>query len=477
LNRQKEVLNRLARDTAARAELSMFGVKPWIIREYFEISNVVGRLKELGRLQLKKRQASFFHRNVVPLLGSGSRALLYLIVAFQPNYFEMPISQLTFLEHSVEDIFNTIGRLRNMISSAIIQDMFRIRNLFECMEFKSKVSAPENPASYKSGPRGMKLEVKDVSFGYAEDSPPVIKNVSFVVEPGQIVSIVGYNGSGKTTLIRLLTMLEKPTSGDIYINDIKVSEYDPKILRANMSILFQDFCTPFESDLISGKFTDLTAKENIGFGNVDTIDHFDMVKKAAGESGAHDFIRKFRSYFQTRLHERYSADQFFEHGLFDSYRRGRRLRYDDDEEEIPFMWKILNDGLQYQAKYKEKLILWEPRPKKKAISVRIAKHKKTEPVEENTGSTSLSGGQWQRIALARAFMRIEEADLLILDEPSSALDPQAEYEVFKTIMDLRKNKTTIYIVSSQKAGLITLVSSISYSAGSQQNSCKDFNFK
>jgi ABC-type bacteriocin/lantibiotic exporter with double-glycine peptidase domain len=65
----------------------------------------------------------------------------------------------------------------------------------------------------------------------------------------------------------------------------------------------------------------------------------------------------------------------------------------------------------------------------------------------------LSGGQWQRIALARSFMKLKEADLLILDEPSSALDPQAEYQVFKSIMDLRKNKTTIYIVPLSDFGL------------------------
>ena len=68
-----------------------------------------------------------------------------------------------------------------------------------------------------------------------------------------MVSVVGYNGSGshpdvyarltvgKTTLIRLLTLLERPSSGNIYVNDIDVSEYEPQTLRTNMSILFQDF--------------------------------------------------------------------------------------------------------------------------------------------------------------------------------------------------------------------------------------------
>jgi len=56
-----------------------------------------------------------------------------------------------------------------------------------------------------------------------------------------------------------------------------------------------------------------------------------------------------------------------------------------------------------------------------------------------------SGGQMQRLALARAFMRISEAGLLILDEPSSNLDPEAEYEMFRNIKKFRKGKTTIFI--------------------------------
>jgi ABC-type multidrug transport system fused ATPase/permease subunit len=74
--------------------------------------------------------------------------------------------------------------------------MFKIRNLFECIDIKSKVSVPENPAAYKSHPDGMKIQVKDLTFGYGKDTPPVLKNVNFTIEPGQIVSIVGYNGSG-----------------------------------------------------------------------------------------------------------------------------------------------------------------------------------------------------------------------------------------------------------------------------------------
>jgi len=110
------------------------------------------------------------------------------------------------------------------------------------------------------------------------------------------------------------------------------------------------------------------------------------------------------------------------------------------------MVRVLNENLHLGGKINGKPLYPGAKPAaKNAIDITIPEYRPSE-VSEDRDSRYISGGQWQRIALARAFMKIKDADLLILDEPSSALDPQAEYEVFKTIMDLRKNKTTIYIV-------------------------------
>jgi ABC-type multidrug transport system fused ATPase/permease subunit len=57
----------------------------------------------------------------------------------------------------------------------------------------------------------------------------------------------------------------------------------------------------------------------------------------------------------------------------------------------------------------------------------------------------LSGGQWQRVALSRAFMRLSAADLILLDEPSASLDPEAEYRLFKILKEVRRGRTTFYI--------------------------------
>ena len=80
----------------------------------------------------------------------------------------------------------------------------------------------------------------------------------------------------------------------------------------------------------------------------------------------------------------------------------------------------------------------------------IAKLVEALPAGEHTslgkqfGGIELSGGEWQKIALARAFIR-EEAQILILDEPTAALDPRSEYEIYRHFLELDRGKTTLLI--------------------------------
>lgn len=168
------------------------------------------------------------------------------------------------------------------------------------------------------------------------------------------------------------------------------------------------------------------------------MDTLAEIRTAALQSGADAQVRKYDDYYETQLYMK-SEDQFYgnEPAAIEGW---------DPDQEPPFMTRMLNGNLYSGCKFEGKGIRWYPKPKPpKGIDITIPKDA---PVKLPEGRTyrDLSGGQWQRIALGRAFMKMKEADLLLLDEPSSALDPQAEYEVFKTIMELRKGKTTIYIV-------------------------------
>jgi len=204
-------INRIARDINARPEVLIFGAKDWLVKRYTVLSKAFTAYTEAGILDWRQRDNPFSAQNVVPMLHSGARSLLYLVVAYQPDYFGMPISQLSFLETSVEGLFSSISNLRLTLSYSLIKDMFRIRNLFECIDITSKVSKPENPAPYISHPYGMKIQVKDLTFRYGENSPPVLKNINFTIEPGQMVSIVGYNGSGRYSTTQALMFREEHT--------------------------------------------------------------------------------------------------------------------------------------------------------------------------------------------------------------------------------------------------------------------------
>ena len=192
------------------------------------------------------------------------------------------------------------------------------------------------------------------------------------------------------------------------------------------------------SILIPEKYTGFTAQENIGLGKPKIIDNLPEVRAAADNSGAHDFIRSFGSFYQTKLGVTRSSNNDYLDWMPASH------FISNDRKALPFILKILSDNPYGYAEWEGKPLSWL-KQENKAIDIKIPDYKPEEATERVT-SQAPSGGQWQRIALGRVFTRIKEADLLILDEPSSALDPQAEYEVFRTIMESRKNKTTIYIV-------------------------------
>jgi ATP-binding cassette subfamily C protein len=97
-----------------------------------------------------------------------------------------------------------------------------------------------------------KIEFRNVSFKYNRFNEEVIKNISFTIQPGESVAIVGHSGSGKSTIAKLLLGLNKPTSGQIFIDDIPIEHYNLGKLRALIGSVLQ------EAQLFNG-----TIKENI----------------------------------------------------------------------------------------------------------------------------------------------------------------------------------------------------------------------
>jgi ABC-type multidrug transport system fused ATPase/permease subunit len=155
---------------------------------------------------------------------------------------------------------------------------------FELFELKPKISSRDNAqrVSFTTPPL---IEFRNVSFRYPGESlenPFVLQQLSFSIEPGEKIAIVGVNGSGKTTLIKLLCRVYDPTEGAIYINGTDLRDIHLEDWQNAIGILFQDF-----------PIYNLTIRESIGVGRIAANYDDDKLKQAARFSGADEFITDY----------------------------------------------------------------------------------------------------------------------------------------------------------------------------------------
>ncbi len=145
---------------------------------------------------------------------------------------------------------------------------------------------------YLSRPRlAGRIEFQNVNFAYPGQNVAALRDVSFVIEPGEKIAILGRIGSGKSTILRLMLGLYEPDSGSILIDGTDIRQIDPADLRANISSVLQD------AWLFSG-----TVKQNIAVGAYRPNDT--EILRAASLSGAHDFISRHPSGYDLMIQER-----------------------------------------------------------------------------------------------------------------------------------------------------------------------------
>jgi ATP-binding cassette, subfamily B, bacterial len=135
-----------------------------------------------------------------------------------------------------------------------------------------------------------RIEVRDLSFSYDSNSPPVLSCVSFSVEPGQKVALVGETGSGKSTLAMLMLGLYRPTSGDVLYDGVPLTKLNFRALRAQVGVVLQ------EPVLFSG-----SVMQNLTLNNPAAA--VEKVMKAAEIAGLHDDIMKMPMGYETFVSE------------------------------------------------------------------------------------------------------------------------------------------------------------------------------
>ena len=204
-----------------------------------------------------------------------------------------------------------------------------------------------------------RIEFRDVLFHYPGQTVPALNKMSFVVEPGDRVGVIGAVGSGKTTIERLLLNLYEPDSGSVQIDGADVRQIDPGDLRRNIGAIQQS------PQLFFG-----SVRQNVTMGHETAPDQ--AVLRAAELSGVMEFLGESSAGLDTPVGERGEA---------------------------------------------------------------------------------LSGGQRQSVAIARALLY--DPPILIMDEPTAAMDPASENRLKKRLTKLCEGKTTIII--THKGSMLDLV--------------------
>ena len=201
-----------------------------------------------------------------------------------------------------------------------------------------------------------KVEFKNVGFKYPDGQGEVISNISFSVTSGETIAIIGATGSGKTTLINLIPRFLDATTGQVFVDDIDVKEYDLSTLQSKIAVVSQKACL-FMGDI----------KSNVSYGSSDTI----------------------------------------------------------DEEKVKKSLKIAHADFAFELDEK--------------LNSSVAQ-----------GGTNFSGGQKQRLSIARAVYK--NAEIIIFDDSFSALDYKTDMLVRKAVKKEMKDKT-VFIVA-QRIGTI-----------------------
>jgi ABC-type multidrug transport system fused ATPase/permease subunit len=261
------------------------------------------------------------------LAGAMTVGGLTVFLAYLSKFFK-PVQDLAKMTNSIAQTSVALERIRTILDTdTVIVQRTDARAITTC---------------------GGSIAFDNVVFGY-DPAEPVLRGVSFTVEQGQFVGVVGTTGGGKSTVVSLIPRFYDPQGGRVLVDGVDVREYDLAMLRSQIGYVLQD------TVLFHG-----TIRENIAYGRRDATE--DEIIAAAKLANAHDFIASMPHGYDTVVGER---------------------------------------GL------------------------------------------TLSGGQRQRIGIARTVIR--NSPILILDEPTAALDTESERLVIEGLERLMKGRTVVTI--------------------------------
>lgn len=344
--RHQRYLFNQSSDVKVGKDIRLFQLQDWL-------TSLIAKYNHDYQKQMGKSQSLFFLYDFVGLVltllrdGISYGYLIYLLTQ------GMDVSQFVLYLGVVSGFGNWFGQISEMVAriSGCLKDIDYFREYEEINDIylhnEGKILNVQENSS-------VTIDFEDVSFCYPGSERSVLDHVSFHIDSGEKIALVGINGAGKTTMVKMLCGFYRPTGGKILINGVDITELNIEKYFDQVSVLFQDSIT-----------LSYTIAQNITGQTEEKMD-------------------------RSRLHQVLKRSGLAEkvHSL--------------PKKEDTFIGKDVEDeGLQ------------------------------------------LSGGQIQKLFLARALYK--NAFMLILDEPTAALDAIAESNMYQQYNELVEHKTSFFI--------------------------------
>lgn len=172
------------------------------------------------------------------------------------------------------------------VQNKLYRGLAGAQNVFELMDEKTEEDSGNLSLSRAKG----KINFSNVNFTY-EGSKIVLRDISFTINPGEIVALVGRSGSGKSTLVSLLTRFYSNFTGEIFLDDVPITHYNLKDLRRQFALVSQNV-TLFHD----------TVANNIAYGRFDAVTQSE-IEAAAKASYASEFIERLPDQFDALIGE------------------------------------------------------------------------------------------------------------------------------------------------------------------------------
>lgn len=342
--RELEDLSSLLSNKDALPELKIFSAVPFIVKKFKDKYKVL--LKERISITLK----SYRYMGIASVIMIAWFSFLIFVLIRLIIRGQVSVGMFTGLIASITEIYYLLALMSESFWG-LIDDNKSIGFLYTFMDLPHDIHykkmrheekiLEQNILEQNIFDKKNAIIFENVSFHYPNSEKEVLKNISFRIEAGAHIALVGKNGSGKTSLIKLIAGLYKPSAGNIFIGSKNINSLSRDALHREFSVVFQDYAS-----------YQMTLRENAALGSIEFLNDDEHLKKSLA------------------------------------------LISDDP---------VFDDLDKHLGKLEE-------------------------------SGTELSGGQKQKLAIARACAA--KTNFIIFDEPTASLDPSAEKEMYQNLQKI-----------------------------------------